>query len=323
MKAGGALTEKLKSAFLLRQKRLAESECVRLFHGDTEGDPRLLIEKFGPVFWVFEKEREGLPLVRPEEKESVVNAIRVGIPQLEEDFSVYWLLRPKGKLPSDEPELLRGKDREEIIASELGIKYLIRSKKVRHPGLFLDHFPLRKWLMASQQIRGRVLNTFSYTGSLSCAAHFGGAREVLTLDLSKPTIEWAKENWKLNGYPEAAGDFIFGDVFEWLPKFKKKGRQFDHLILDPPSFSRGKSGTFSTEKNMNDLHGLALDLLVPGGLLISSINSETISQDAFQKTLIQLLQKRKQEFEILSPLSADPVGFPRATHLKGLIVRIG
>ena len=351
----------LPSAFLKRDSREKESECVRLFQGETEGDPRIYIEKFGPRFdapllWVFEKEREGFPIYTSSDRAKVIRALeeyfrrevmidgasvgdRVEVNGADPEGlvngsskngegpargpSIYWLFRPHGKLPAEEPELMVGAGAECFEASELGVRYILRTKKSRHPGVFLDHFPLRKWMIHSGQVRGTVLNTFSYTGSLSCAAFKGGASSVLTLDLSKPTIEWARENWALNEFPTAAGDFIFGDVLEWLPKFKKKDRLFDNVILDPPSFSRGKAGTFSTERDGSYLHELALDVLAPGGLLISSINSETISQQDFNRDLRKVLQSQKKEFQWVMDLCADPVGFPGATHLKGAVVRVG
>src|SRR6202041_44691 len=142
----------------------------------------------------------------------------------------------------------------------------------KHPGLFLDHAPLRAWL--KENSKGlNVLNTFAYTGSLSVAAGVGGAKKVTTLDLSRPTLEWARENWELNRLAEKNSDFIFGDYFEWIPRLAKKNQLFDCVILDPPSFSRGKKGGFSTTKDLRTLHELALDCVAPEGVLVTSINS--------------------------------------------------
>src|SRR5690606_24981460 len=141
--------------------------------------------------------------------------------------------------------------------SEGGRSFLVQLQGVRHPGLFLDLAPLRDWLQARSQ-GWRVLNAFAYTGSLSVAAGRGGASHVTTIDLSRPTIRWAEENWRENVLPESSARFIAGDVFEWLPRLRREKAEYDCLILDPPSFSRGKKGSFSTAKDLRRLHELAI-----------------------------------------------------------------
>ena len=167
-----------------------------------------------------------------------------------------------------------------------------------------------------------VLNTFSYTGSLSLAARFGGASHVTTLDLSRPTIEWAKTNWKLNHLPEESSDFIFGDVFEWLPKFKKRERSFDVVILDPPSFSRGTKGNFSTSKDLKKLHSLAVDLLNPKGLLITSINSRNVSKEQYLDEVEAAAKSLGRKVKVLKELGAPSSSFPKWDSLKGWVFEV-
>lgn len=74
--------------------------------------------------------------------------------------------------------------------------------------------------------------------------------------------------------------FIYGDVFEWLPKFIKKNKQCGTILCDPPSFSRLlKNGVFSTNKDSQRLHELILPLLKVGGVLVTSINSENYTNN--------------------------------------------
>jgi len=197
---------------------------------------------------------------------------------------------------------------------EWGVPYRIQLENTKHPGLFLDHAELRRWLLRTQKNK-TVLNLFSYTGSLSVASGAGGASRVTTLDLSKSTIEWAKENWANAGLSTDAGDFIYGDVFEWLPKFKKKDLLFDTILCDPPSFSRSKNGTFSTQKDTQRLHESILPLIRPGGILITSINSENVTERQFLKDIEAAAERCKCSLRVLSRIDLPPT-FPTGMDLK-------
>jgi len=197
---------------------------------------------------------------------------------------------------------------------EAGIPYRVQMEGVKHPGLFLDHAPLRRWLAETQKDRS-VLNLFAYTGSLSVAAGAGGAQKVTTVDLSKATIDWARENWSSAGLPEERGDFIYGDVFEWLPKLAKRGALFDTILSDPPSFSRSKKGTFSTQKDLVRLHASILPLLKPGGILVSSINSENIPERQFLKDVALAAEKTDCSLRVLSRIDLPPT-FPTGMDLS-------
>ncbi len=196
---------------------------------------------------------------------------------------------------------------------EFGAEYLVQMENTKHPGLFLDHAPLRLWLKQSQKGKS-VLNLFSYTGSLSIAAGLGEASKVTTLDLSKPTIEWAKENWTHSHLTPETGDFIYGDVFEWLPKFKKRGEQFDTILCDPPSFSRSKNGVFSTNKDSGRLHEQIFPILKSGGVLVTSINSENYSERNFLKDIEGAASKTGAQIRILKSIDL-PESFPTPPEL--------
>ena len=102
------------------------------------------------------------------------------------------------------------------------------------------------------------MNCFAYTCGFSVCAAKAGARTT-SLDLSKKYLEWGKRNFALNGLDPAAHDFIYGDTFDWLRRLAKKGRAFDAVVLDPPTFSQSKEhGTFRAEKDYGKLVTAAL-----------------------------------------------------------------
>ena len=109
-----------------------------------------------------------------------------------------------------------------------------------------------------------ILNVFAYTCGFSVCAARAGARTT-SLDLSKKYLEWGRRNFALNGLDPAAHDFIYGDAFDWLRRLAKKGRAFDAVVLDPPTFSQSKEhGTFRAEKDYGKLVTAALPVRQAG-----------------------------------------------------------
>lgn len=298
-------------------------EALRVFHGPGEASSsgelsRFAVEKFGEHAFVTEWE--------PSEGEGVCESGRLAIAEFLKAkgfLSAVVLFRlKKGTGPLS--EVLFGEPpRERIPVREGGLRFAIQFLETRHPGLFLDHEPLRAWLQKTVRPEMRVLNTFSYTGSLSVAAGVRGAH-VCTLDLGRPVVEWARENWRLNGLPDERGEFSVEDYFIQLPKFKKQGRAFDLILLDPPSFSRGKRGTFSTAKDLVALHELAFSVLAPGGILCTSVNSASLQPKKFEGEVREAYRKvhgPSRDFQIIQRIRLPEGTFTGDHYLKGLILK--
>jgi 23S rRNA (cytosine1962-C5)-methyltransferase len=297
-----------------------DTEALRIFYGPGESThPELreiAIDRFRDHFWITQWKK-----VSKETLSAVAGFLRT---EFAGDFKAAVLMDRSEVASEAEVVPLLGTPVEgRFQVSEWGVPYLVQMSATKHPGLFLDHAPLRKWLLGTQNQK-TVLNLFSYTGSLSLAAARGGASQVTTIDLSKATIEWAKENWKHAGQSEASGDFIYGDVFEWLPKIAKRGAQFDTILCDPPSFSRSKSGTFSTQKDSSRLHEAILPLLKTGGILITSINSENYSERNFLKDIEEAASRTRCGLRVISRIDLPPT-FPtqgelQSRYLKGFFL---
>jgi 23S rRNA (cytosine1962-C5)-methyltransferase len=130
-----------------------------------------------------------------------------------------------------------------------------------------------------------VLNAFAYTCGFSVCAALAGARTT-SLDLSRKYLDWGKRNFALNGLDPAAHDFIYGDVFDWLRRLAKKGRAFDAILLDPPTFSQSKErGVFRVEKDYGRLVAAALPLVKVNGLLFASTNAAGWPPEEFLRSV--------------------------------------
>lgn len=166
---------------------------------------------------------------------------------------------------------------------ENGIKFMVSMEAGYSMGLFLDQRDNRRAIREMALAGKTVLNTFAYTCAFSVCAAFAGAT-VTSMDLSKKYLDWGRENFRANTLDDTTHDFIYGDVFDWLPRLLKKGRQWDMIILDPPTFSTSKTGRiFKVEKDYPQLIALARTGLTSGGKILACINAHDVSIDEFHQ----------------------------------------
>jgi len=156
--------------------------------------------------------------------------------------------------------------------------FLVNFTDYLDTGVFLDHRPMRRRIMAEAKDK-LVLNLFAYTGTVSVAAAHGGAKQILSMDLSKTYLDWARENMERNGFSGARYEYEQADCMQWLRK--KRERRFDLIFLDPPSFSNSKrmSDVLDVQRDHVLLITRASELLAPGGVLYFSTNLRTFTLD--------------------------------------------
>jgi len=168
---------------------------------------------------------------------------------------------------------------------ENGVTYLINFGEGLSTGIFLDQRENRRRLLNMPLAGKRVLNCFAYTCAFSVAAAKAGA-VTTSIDLSRNYLDWGKENFLVNDLDPAKHDFVFGDVFEWLRKFVKRGDRWDMVMLDPPTFATTKKGrAFRAERDYEELAALAMPLVLPGGTLFCSTNQRTLTPENFERAI--------------------------------------
>ena len=177
-------------------------------------------------------------------------------------------------------------------AEENGLRYRIDFATGYSQGIFLDQRDNRLALRRLAVPGTTTLNCFAYTCAFSVVAAAGGSRTV-SVDLSKHYLEWGRENFALNGFDPATGcghEFVAADVFEILRRFGRQGRQFDFIVLDPPTFSRNRDGkVFRVEHDFGGLVALAAALLTPSGRLLCSTNQRSLPAPAFRRLISDAL----------------------------------
>lgn len=195
-----------------------------------------------------------------------------------------------------------------FVVLENGIKFDISFLQGGGTGLFLDQRDNRKKIQALANNK-EVLNCFCYTSSFSIYAILGGAINTTNIDLSKKAIEWSKKNFLLNQLNVNDHEFIVGDVWEWLRRFQKKGRTFDVIIIDPPSFSTSKTMVFTAEKDIPGLIGAGLDILREDGILAFSTNIAKTNFSNFFQLLSRVKDFTKKTYKLID-VSSQGLDFP-------------
>ena len=162
---------------------------------------------------------------------------------------------------------------QRIVVPERDLKFLVNLDDFIDTGLFADHRETRARVRA--EARGaKLLNLFSYTGSFTCAAAFGGAAETTSVDGSQTYLDWAAENLALNGL---SGELVRSGVDEFLRN--AGGRRWTLCVLDPPSYSDHGGRVFDVQRDHRDLVERTLSLLAPGGVLWFSTNHQRFVPD--------------------------------------------
>ena len=309
---------KLQNAIAARPK--IHSNAVRLVASESDGLPGLIVDRYADYLVC-----QFLSAGSEHWKKIIVELLQEPFPGLSiyerSDVSV----REKEGLPLRCGVLAGAEPPESVEITENGMRLLVDIKTGHKTGYYLDQRDSR--LAVRQWAEGRdVLNCFSYTGGFGVAALLGGAKHVLQMDSSGPALEIAKQNAELNGLDPAASEYIEGDVFKELRRFRDSRREFDLIILDPPKFVESRNQLEKGARGYKDINLLAFKLLRPGGLLFTFSCSGHMEMPLFQKIVADSALDAGRNGQILAVLNQSPdhpiaLNFPEGAYLKGLLCR--
>lgn len=197
------------------------------------------------------------------------------------------------------------------------LTFNIKPMGFKHTGIFPEQAVNWNWMIDKIQKAKRpikVLNLFAYTGGASVACLFAGA-SVCHVDSSKGMVEWAKENVKSSNLEEKPIRYIVDDVIKFVKREIRRQNKYDAIIMDPPSYGRGKSGeVWNFEENISELIDLCIKLLSdkPLFLLINSYTTGTSSKTL--ENILKLNIINKEGFfssgEIGLPMSNSEIVLP-------------
>ncbi|MDC8004228.1 class I SAM-dependent rRNA methyltransferase [Aureisphaera galaxeae] len=200
---------------------------------------------------------------------------------------------------------------------EHGVNFSANVIKGHKTGYFLDHRANRK--RVGELSEGKtVLDVFSYAGGFSVHALVGGATEVTSLDISKQALEVAQENAKLN---DVSGVHITlaGDAFAEMNRLVENRKQYDIVVVDPPSFAKSAKEITLAKKKYAQLAILGAQLVAVKGLLVLASCSSRVTAPDFFDINAKALEASGRTFRMEDKTYHDvdhPIGFPEGAYLK-------
>lgn len=298
---------------------LADQQGLRLIHAESDGLPGVIADQYGDTV-VVQLTSAGADKWRKALVGALVQATGCARVYERSDSEVRGLegLEPVtgwayGSAPEGEISILENGVR-------LGVDYAAGHKT----GFYLDQRDNRALLGRLAEGKS-VLNCFCYTGGFSLQALAGGAASVLSIDSSGPALARARANLALNPeLPAERAEWQEADVFQALREFRKEGRSFDLIVLDPPKFAPSAAHANRAARAYKDINLLGFRLLKPGGLLMTYSCSGGVGLELFQKIVAGSALDAGRNARIVQRLAgaADhPVAldFPEGEYLKGLL----
>ena len=188
------------------------------------------------------------------------------------------------------------------------LTFNIKPMGFKHTGLFPEQAVNWDWMINKIQQSKRnikVLNLFAYTGGATVACLSAGA-SVCHVDSSKGMTTWAKENVESSGLREKPVRFIIDDVVKFVQREIRRGKKYDAIVMDPPSYGRGKNGeVWQFENNIADLVELCMQVLSDDPLFFL-INSYTTGISS--RVLANLLELNMKNHK--GKITAGEIGLP-------------
>jgi len=295
-----------------------ETDAFRVVHSDGDGLSGLIIDRYRDV------------LVVDIHSLGIFQRIGRWLPRLHE------ALGTREEVIRVEPEIARieGIPLSEIPRTRLrpakivehGIRYEVNFEVGHKTGFFCDQRDNRRRLATLVEGR-RVADVCCYTGGFSLSALVNGrAAEVTGVDLDEKAIAQARRNANLN---QVRIDWVHCDAFSWLRQMAANGRKWDVMVLDPPKLieSRDEEEFNIGIRKYEDLNSLAVDVIEPGGLLVTCSCSGLLSAELFEKHVIRAAHRKGRKLQILDRTGAGvdhPTmsNCPESRYLKLLWCRV-
>jgi 23S rRNA (cytosine1962-C5)-methyltransferase len=309
--------ERLRSALALRE-RLYQRPFYRLVFGEGDGLPGLVVDRYGDLL-VAQITTAGMERARSELLTALEQVVRPRTILLRNDSPVREL---EGLEPGTETVL--GDPPGEIELMEQGTRFLVSPLTGQKTGWFFDQAENRTRLPRFGT-PNRVLDVCSYIGAWGLQTAMQGAEQVVCVDSSAAALEQVGRNADRNGLVERVSG-LQGDAFDVLRALRQDGERFDLVLLDPPAFIKRRKDEREGIRAYRRLNRLGLELLEPGGLLVTSSCSFHLGREAFLRTLQQAARRAGVSIQLLASGGQGPdhpihPAIPETGYLKTFFLR--
>ncbi len=304
-----------------RQRFDIQSDALRLVHGESDGLPGLIVDRYGDTLVA------QFLFCGAERWKSVLTDALLAATGLSK---IYERSDASGREHEGLPLIagwLRGQGNTDLVLREHEWQLTLNIASGHKTGFYLDQRDSRKKFSEYSRRLAfeRVLNCYCYTGGFTMAALKGGALHVTSIDSSGAALEKAALNLELNGFEAGRATFMDADVNASLRQFGAAGQTFDAIVLDPPKFAPTVAHAERAARAYKDINRLACKILAPGGVLFTYSCSGGISPDLFHKIVASAAIDAQVDGYICERMGAAPdhpmtINFPEGEYLKGLVV---
>jgi len=320
---GAFYRRRVAAAWELRANLLdrTDTDAFRLVHGESDGLPGVVADLYAGTV-VLKLYSAGLTPVRG----LLVDALAEVVPGIQGVLGRDELGAEEGEEGGRGGRVLFGQaPPDPVVIHEHGVRFGVDVRRGQKTGFFLDQRENRA-LVRRLAVGRSVLNCFSFSGGFSVNAALGGATRVFSVDQDADAIALARENFGRNGLDPNAHDFLAADVFELLASFRREGRRFGLVILDPPAFAKSQRAVQGALDGYASLNRQALEVVEPGGLLVTASCSARVSPEAFEGAVREAGFKASVDLTLLEERFQPPdhpvrLQFPEGRYLKFLVLR--
>ncbi|HDY7661200.1 TPA: class I SAM-dependent methyltransferase [Vibrio vulnificus] len=317
--------KRIQDAQLLREDVIERDGLTgyRLIAAESDGMPGVTIDRYQNFFVC-----QLLSAGAEHQKQNIVDALIEVFP----DCNVYERsdvsVRKKEGLQETTGVLHGEMPPKSVVIEENGVKISVDIVGGHKTGFYLDQRDSRQQAMKYVKDK-EVLNCFSYTGGFGIYALKGGAKRVINADVSQPALDTAKFNAELNEFDisKKRAVFLNADVFKLLREYRDQGTKFDVVIMDPPKFAESKAQLNGACRGYKDINMLAMQILKPGGTLLTYSCSGLMDQVLFQKIIADAAVdagrsvKFVERFEQAADHPTD-TAYPEGFYLKGFACKV-
>jgi 23S rRNA (cytosine1962-C5)-methyltransferase len=283
------LASRMRAAVTLRE-RLYPTPHYRAVHGEADGLPGLVIDRYGDRC-VVQIGTAGMEALKLEIRDAVVDVFDCRTLIFKNDAGA----RELEGLPAY-VEAAKGDLDEPARVIEGGLEFEVPIGGGQKTGWFFDQSANRQSLRKFVRPAARVLDVFSYVGAWGASAARAGAGEVLCVDSSAQALELAAANARRNSLDLTTRK---GDAFEVLAELEAERRRFDVVVIDPPAFAKRKKDLPKALAAYKRLNQLALALIADDGILVSCSCSYHVSADALQEAIARAARGAGKHLQIL------------------------
>ncbi len=316
------LCRRVRDAVALRQVfDPAVTDAYRLIHAEGDGLPGVVVDRFADIL-VVQIHTAGMERLRSQLLEALMQETDVRGILLRNDSTS----RRREGLEIEAPIVVAGEVPEQVMIRENSLRFLVDPWQGQKTGFFLDQRDKRSSLRKYTPGK-RVLNCFSYTGGFSVyAALTSPDTRVTSVDVSAPAMEAAHQHFELNGLDPERHEFLVADVFDYLEGARDGGELFDVVVLDPPAFAKTRDARSQALKAYRRLNTLGMQVLRPGGILLTCSCSGVVGLDDLLGALSQSSQRLHRSVQLLETYTHGvdhPINLamPETVYLKAIFCR--